>query len=458
MTENDGFLFSGLLNQGQRVLKLAGMTVAVAGAYAHSRLRQALSSTPPDAAELAGLHHTIGAEIAQTLGELKGAAMKVGQIASQTRGLLPLPIAQALEQLQKAAPPLPFKLIRRQLRAELGVAPEQAFAWFDVQPCAAASIGQVHRARTHDGREVVVKVQYPGVARACDSDLAQLRLLLRMGRLLNLRPDVLDRLFAEIQARVKEELDYCTEANNIRHFREFHRAEEGVIIPDVIEEFSTKRILTLQYEPGDDLSEVKPPRYEQRTIDELGLRLFRTMTRQLFLLQAVHADPHPGNFAFRPDGALVIYDFGCIKKLDAATVRSYRELVAAFLEADYAALDRALLALGIRIKEGPPLTTDYYAAWRDILIPLFLADKPFDFANSTLHEEVMRQAPGVIQRLDSLQPAAELVYINRMMGGHYWTLLRLGGKLSLLGELEKLLDQKQPGQPVSGCDPRRLEA
>lgn len=443
MSESDGFSFSDLLTRSQRMLRLAGMTATVAANYAHSRLRRALSSQPPDAAELTDLYQTIGEEIAHTLGQLKGAAMKAGQFASQLRELLPTPLAQALEPLQKAVPPAPFKVIRRQFRAELKIAPEQAFAWFDAQPFAAASIGQAHRARTRDGREVVVKVQYPGVARACDADLAQLKLLLRLGGLFNLDRAALDRLFEEVRARLREELDYRREAANIRRFREFHRADEGVVIPEVVAEFSGKRILTLRYEPGDDLSEVKPPRYDPTVVDALGIRLFRTLARQLFLLQAVHADPHPGNFAFRPDGALVLYDFGCVKRLDRKTIQSYRELVRAFLQADYPALDRALLALGVRIEGSPPVEADYYAEWREILIPPFRADKPFDFADSTLHENVMRQAPGMLQRLDSFQPAAELVYINRVIGGHYWNLLRLGVRASFRTELEQLLAEEK---------------
>jgi predicted unusual protein kinase regulating ubiquinone biosynthesis (AarF/ABC1/UbiB family) len=445
--DNNGFSLGGLFNQGQRVLKLAGMTVAVAGSYAQNRLKQVLFSAPPDETGLADLYRAIGEEVAQTLGELKGAAMKVGQIASQTRGLLPPPITEALETLQKAAPPLPFKVIRKQIRSELKTAPEQLFAWIDTRPFAAASIGQVHRARTHDGREVIVKVQYPGVARSCDSDLAQLKLLLQVGRLINLKGEVLDQLFEEIRTRIHEELDYHKEAENIRCFRRFHENDAAVVIPAVVDELSTRRVLTLEYEPGDHLSEVKPPRYSQAVINQLGRRLFQTMVKQLLLLQAVHVDPHPGNFAFRPDGALVIYDFGCIKKLQPTIVRAYRDAIAAFLEGDFAALDQAMIDLGVRIEDGPPVAADYYALWRDILIRPFLAGVPFDFSVSTLHEDVVRQAPGILKRLDSFQPAADIVYINRMLGGHYWNLLQLGVKVSFFDDFQQLLESEPMSYP-----------
>lgn len=431
---------AGLSRPHRRFLKLAGMTATVAGRYARHQLQNWLTNGPPDTAELTELYHTIGDTLADTLGQLKGAAMKVGQFAAQTRGLLPPEVAAALARLQSAAPPMPFGVIADQLQAELGKPPETLFAWFDEVPFAAASIGQVHRARTHDGREVVVKVQYPGVDRCCDADLSQLKLLFRVGRLLKVKGEVLDQLLAEIRARLHEELDYTREARNLRLFRRFHRHDPGVVIPTVIAPLCSGRVLTLSYEAGDPISAVKPPRYSQELINRLGQRLFHTLARQLFLLQALHADPHPGNLAFRPDGTLVMYDFGCIKQLQPGTVAAYRAAVQAFLDEDYAALDRALVALGVRIPDGPPVASDYYADWRQLLIRPFLADIPFDFSTSTLHEEVVERAPALFQRLDSFQPAAEIVYLDRTVGGHYWTLCQLGVHASFHHDLRRLLE------------------
>lgn len=432
---------SRLTGYRKRLLRLAGMTVSVAGSYAHSRVKQFLFPSQTDPEELSELYRAIGNEIADTLGELKGAAMKVGQIVSQTKGLLPPEISQALEKLQQTAPPMPFEVIRAQLQSELGAAPEKRFAWIDEAPFAAASIGQVHRARTFSGREVIVKVQYPGVAESCDSDLTQLKWLLQMGRLFKLRAEVIDGLFQEIRARIDEELDYANEARNIRLFKRFHRNDKGVVIPAVVGSLSSQRVLTLHYEPGDPLHEVKAPRYGQDVIDRLSKRLFRTMVKQLLFLHAVHVDPHPGNFAFRPDGTLVIYDFGCIKQLRPEIVTAYREAMEAFLAADYARLDRALIELGVRIPDGPPVEGEYYGLWRAILIPPFRADKTFDFSTSTLHEEVLRQIPGILKRMDSFQPPSEVAYIDRMMGGHYWNLVRLGAKVSFFHDLRQLLDR-----------------
>lgn len=438
-----------LARHQKRFIKLAGMTASVTGSYAQNRAKRLLLPNQSSAEDLSDLYRMLGNEIADTLGELKGAAMKVGQIASQVKDLLPPEITDALEKLQKAAPPMAFSVIEEQIRRELGAAPQQLFAWIDSKPFAAASIGQVHRARTHEGYDVIVKIQYPDVAQSCDSDLFQLKLLLQMGRLVKIQGQVLDKLFEEIKARIHEELDYVNEANNIRFFRQFHQTDKNIVIPQVIDGLSSRQVLTLTYEPGDPIDDVKSPRYSQGMINQLGRQLFQTMAKQLFLLHAVHADPQPGNFAFRPDGSIVMYDFGCVKKLDLATVEAYRQAVTAFLEADYAGLDHAMQGLGFRTLDGPAIGAEYYARWRNILIQPFLADQPFDFGTSTLHEEIIRYSPEVLKRLESFQPAAEVVYIDRMLGGHYWTLSRLGVKASFLAELSGLLQQDFNVAPLS---------
>jgi predicted unusual protein kinase regulating ubiquinone biosynthesis (AarF/ABC1/UbiB family) len=432
-----------LNHHNKRVMKLAGMTLSVASGYAQHRIKGILSPTKKRHDELSELYLTLGKEIAETLGELKGAAMKVGQIASQAKGLLPPEISQALEKLQKTASPLPFTVIKQQIERELDAPLELLFAWIEETPFAAASIGQVHRACTKDGHEVIVKVQYPGVRQSCDSDLLQLKVLLQMGRLVKIQGRVLNALFDEIRARIHEELDYINEANNIRLFRHCHRNDKNIVIPDVIDDLSTKQILTLTYEPGDSINEVKSPRYSEEVINQLGRRLFQALAKQLFLFHVVHADPQPGNFAFRPDGTLVVYDFGCVKKLKPETVEAYRAGTQAFLEEDYRRLDEAMIKLGIRIADGPPVEAEYYAFWRNILIQPFLADRSFDFATSRLHDEIVHNTPEIIRRLDSFQPAVETVYIDRVLGGHYWTLYKLGVNVSFFQDIMVYLGSNQ---------------
>jgi len=306
-------------------------------------------------------------------------------------------------------------------------------------PYASASIGQVHRARLHDGTDVIVKVQYPGVDESCDSDLKQLRMTLRLGGLLKMPKESVDQLFAEIRLRLHEELDYENEARNIQLFRDFHQDQPWVLIPAVIDSRSTRRVLTLELVEGDHVSQVTPDRYDQDTINLIGHRIFMIMADQLFRFQCIHGDPHAGNFAYRPDGSIVLYDFGCVKKLKPEIVEAYRKALIAALEEDYEALDRHLIDLGARVGSQPAVDEAYYAMWRDILIVPFQGDEPYDFAEADIHKHVAAKTSTVFKYLDYFKPPVESIFIDRMIAGHYWMLKRLGVQAAFRVELEKYL-------------------
>lgn len=430
--------------KGKRFMKLAGMSASVASRYAGNKVKQAFQNAEKRAESASQLYENVGNDLADTLGELKGAVMKVGQVASQAKGFLPEEVSTALTKLQKEAPPMPYEVIESQIEKNLGKAPEELFARFDREPFAAASIGQVHRAQTPDGREVVVKIQYPSVRESVDSDMAHLKFALRASRLMKVKKEVADAYFAEIRERLIEELDYVNEAANLNLFREFHsKHDKKLVIPEVIDEFSTHEVLTLSFEPGDHIDEVKDKDYSDEVITEIGHRIFQVMGREIFDLKAVHGDPHPGNFAFRPDGSVVMYDFGCIKKLDPHIVKHYRDIVEAGMQGDYDALDQALTAMGGRIASGPKVEDEYYEMWREIFLRPFMSDEPFDFATATMHEDVMKNMPKAIRRMDSFQPVVETAFIDRAVGGHYNTMCALGVKAAFANELYELLEIPQ---------------
>jgi predicted unusual protein kinase regulating ubiquinone biosynthesis (AarF/ABC1/UbiB family) len=421
-----------------RFLKLAGMTASVAGQYAGQRARRLLGTENEEGARSESYTRMAG-QIAETLGELKGAVMKVGQIASQTQDFLPREFSEALEKLQREAPPMPFEVIAEQIETELGKSLGELFEYIQDTPYASASIGQVHRARLHDGTDVIVKVQYPGVDESCDSDLKQLRLTLRLGGLLKMPKASVDQLFAEIRERLKEELDYENEARNIRLFRRFHQDQPWVRIPAVIDSHSTRRVLTLELVEGDHVSQVTPDRYDQATINLIGHRIFTLMADQLFRFQCIHGDPHAGNFAYRPDGTVILYDFGCVKKLKPEIVEAYRKALIAALNEDYEALDQHLIDLGARVEDQPAVDEAYYAMWRDILIVPFLDDQPYDFGEADIHKRVAAKTSTVFQYLNRFQPPVESLFIDRMIAGHYWMLKRLGVQAAFRPDLERYL-------------------
>ncbi|UZE95409.1 ABC1 kinase family protein [Alkalimarinus alittae] len=423
-----------------RFMKLAGMTASVAGRYASEKVRSSFSSDDEKEDRRSKTYDKMANDIVSTLGELKGAVMKVGQIASQTQDFLPKEFSSALQKLQKEAPPMDFSLIRQQIKDELGAEPEAIFDTFDQEPYAAASIGQVHRAKTKDGREVIVKVQYPGVDKSCDSDLKQLRMTLKLGGLLKIPKESVDQLFQEILERLHEELDYQNEATNIKRFQEFHKDDEGLIIPTVLDELSTRRILTMELVEGDHLSELDRSIYTQDVINLIGHRIFTTMADQLFKFQCIHGDPHAGNFAFRPDGTVIMYDFGCVKQLKPEIVTAYKAALNAGIGKDYKLLDKRLIELGVRVEGKPALDEGYYAMWRDIFItPFEHKDEIYDFAQASLHTKVASKAPTVFKHLDSFKPPVESLFIDRLIAGHYWMMKNLGVQAAFRNELEAYL-------------------
>ena len=423
-----------------RFLKLAGMTASVAGRYAAQKVHGVFTDDEARKQKRLGeTYEKMADDIVDTLGELKGAVMKIGQIASQTQDFLPLEFSNALQKLQKEAPPVDFSVIKTQVEQELGGSIESLFLAFDETPYAAASIGQVHRATLLDGREVIVKVQYPGVDRSCDSDLKQLRLTLKLGGLIKMPKASVDDLFDEIKARLHEELDYKQEAKNLKRFRDFHQRHSFVFVPEVIDALSTSHILTLEYLQGDQFSNTSTLKYPQEVINLIGHNLFTLLADQLFIFKQIHGDPHPGNFAFRPDGSIIVYDFGCVKVLKPDIVAAYRDAIVASLEEDYASVDNAMLRLGARVEGKANPGASYYSVWRNIFFEPFFSDKAFDFKNSDLHVQVAKEIPLFFEYLSHFKPPVESLYIDRMISGHYWIMKSLGVKASFKSPLNRYL-------------------
>jgi predicted unusual protein kinase regulating ubiquinone biosynthesis (AarF/ABC1/UbiB family) len=421
--------------KGKRLLRLASMTARVATGYTASRVKAVFQSKEAAARDRVRAHEQAGELIAQTLGELKGAVMKVGQMASIAGDLLPKELADALGALQREAPPMDFEVIAEQVERELGSAPASLFERFDEKPFASASIGQVHRARTDDGREVVVKVQYPGVDAAVDSDLAHLKIALRASGLVRVKRKVLDDVFGELRARLHEELDYCNEADNVRLFGEYYQGHPDVVVPQVVGERSSQRVLTLTYEPGRHITELDA--FPQEVRNEVGEVLFRMLADQIFNLKILHADPNPGNFAFRPDGTVVLYDFGCVKRLDPNIIQAYRDTIRAGFAEDYAGVEDGLRRLGARNLEGPEVPLDYYKPWRDIFMRPLLGDEPYDYGSSRLQQDAIKLVPGFLTKyLGSFQPPVELVFLDRVVVGTYGNLRKLRAQ----GQYRRLLE------------------
>ena len=406
---------------GRRFMKLASMTASIATKTVSNSIKNLTADEEQKNAARSQLFQDIGIQIADTLGEMKGAVMKVGQIASQYKDIFPPEVAKAISKLQRQAPAMPFAEIKAQVEKELGKPLDKIFKHFDETPFAAASIGQVHKAILPNGEQVVVKVQYPGVDEACESDLKQVRLALRLMGVLKIDRKLQDRLFQEIQESLDNELNYQIEAQNLEVARTFHAAlDDKIIIPQVFKDYSSRHILTLSLEQGENIETAST--WSQRTRNTLGRRLLRAMGQEIFYLKRFHCDPHPGNFAFRQDGSVVIYDYGGVKTLSNDVVHHFRQLIHAARAQDIAEIEQHLDALQAISALGK-FPEDLYLQWLEVLMrPL---TTHYDFAENSAHHDGVELVKSSLKYWDVFKPSPDTLMVNRTVSGHYWNLIHL---------------------------------
>src|SRR3954462_1255945 len=284
-------------------------------------------------------------QIVDVLGQMKGAAMKVGQVASfiDLSGMPPeaQEMFQAkLAELRDSAPKVSFKEMRKVIEADYGERLGDVFAEFEEEPLAAASIGQVYRARLHDGRDVAVKVQYPGVAQAVRADLQNVGLLLRAAKRMapGLDPKAMAR---EIRERMTEELDYEHEAQAQRAFARAWRDHPIVVIPDVVTSLSREHVLVSEWIDGIGFEEVK--KLDQAQRDRFGEIVFRFFFGSLYRMGHFSGDPHPGHYLLMADGRVAFMDFGMTKRIPVTQIEQETAVIRAGLEGDAEALHARLV-------------------------------------------------------------------------------------------------------------------
>ena len=290
-------------------------------------------------------------DVATTLGTMKGVLMKLGQMASYVDDGLTPAARRTLSRLQDSVPPMSPELAARVVTEELGRPPEQAFATWDPEPIAAASIGQVHRAITLDGRAVAVKVQYPGIAETFAADLGNVALLRRMLKITAPSQDV-DALLAELRERITEELDYRAEARNQQLFARYYQGHPTIHIPEIIEELSTRRLVTSDLADGARFAELAS--WSQTERDLAAETIYRFVFRSLYEMHAFNGDPHPGNYLFGGGGRVTFLDFGLVKHFTADELRPLVEMVKHLcVENDPEAFRRAMVEAGFLMPDTP---------------------------------------------------------------------------------------------------------
>jgi predicted unusual protein kinase regulating ubiquinone biosynthesis (AarF/ABC1/UbiB family) len=361
-TSGRGLLIGSFM--GRRLVRRAWLRVRMAVARRERR---------KELAARAGIRSA--EEAAQLLGSMKGVFMKVGQIVSFAHDALPDQAKAVLQGLQKDAPPMSFDLVRALLEAELRGDLASRFKSIEETPLAAASIGQVHRARLRDGSDVVVKVQYPGVDAAIEQDLAALD---RMGRVIGTVNPAFDAaaLLAELRDRIVEELDYRREARHQDLFRRLWEGHPLIRVPRVYPEHTTKRVLTQDHVRGAafyDFVRMADPREKQVASAAIADFVFDSM----FCHLVYNGDPHPGNYLFHEDGAVTFIDFGCVKRFSPESMARIKRFFRAILEEDRATFDDHVIPLGL-VRPGRTWDRErMWAHWRYHLEPYWAGDFAF---------------------------------------------------------------------------------
>ncbi len=422
----------------RRLASLSGLTSRVTSSYVGQRLVGAFQDAEARQQTMERLHVRNAERIVETVGRLKGAAMKVGQSVAMVAGSLDLPeeVRGVLGRLHDKVEPIPFEQIREDVEASLGRPLLEAFASFDPEPLGTASLGQVHGARLPDGREVVVKVLHRGVEGSVASDLSALKAVLVTGRLLNRDRAEVDAMFEEIRIRLEEELDYLQEAANIADFQRFFAGDERVRIPGVHHGWSTERVLTLDRLPGMPLEtflQTASPDARQRA----GVTLVDMFYRMVYKHNTLHADPHPGNYLFEADGRVGLLDYGCVRRFDPYWIAHYASAALAAVARDRQSCLDHCRAIDCLDADAPEAANE--ALWRFCELLTWPYRQGGYELGGEQDEALFKEIPVAIARLvqhRQIHSTRELLFMHRSLGGIYALERRLRPRAAWLTLLE----------------------
>ncbi|MGR3433577.1 MAG: ABC1 kinase family protein [Shimia sp.] len=419
-------------SRAARLGGLSTMTAGVAGRMAVGAAGELIQGRRPEMRDLLLTPANVG-RIADRLARMRGAAMKVGQLISMDTGeMLPPELADLMARLRAEADPMPPRQLKAVLTEAWGADFVRRFERFDTRPIAAASIGQVHRARTRDGRDLAIKVQYPGVARSIDSDVDNVAALIRMSGLLpaGLR---IDGLMAEAKAQLHEEADYTREAAQMARFAAALAGDDRFVVPEPQADLSTGSVLAMTFVPGRPIeAAIDGP---EAVRDGLMTRLIELLFRELFELGFMQTDPNFANFLYDGD-RVVLLDFGATRDVPPALAEGYRALLRAALAGDRDGLAAAALRLGFY---GPDTQAHHRAMVLGLMEEVFgrMAQPVFGFADPGLMAALHERGTEMSRERDFIHiPPTDVLFLQRKFAG----LFLLGGKLGARVPVRALLE------------------
>ena len=385
------------------------------------------------------LHSNNATDIYKSLSELKGSALKVAQMMSMDKNLLPRAYQDKFTMAQYSAPPLSYPLVVKTFQRYFGKPPESIFETFTRSAVNAASIGQVHQA-TKDGKTFAVKIQYPGVSDSVSSDLKLVRPFAL--RLLNMNEKELDHYMEEVEERLVEETDYTLEVQRSREISEACAHIPNLKFPTYYDEFSSERVITMDWISGKHIKEWMETNPTQAAKNQIGQALWDFYHHQVHNLKQVHADPHPGNFILQEDATLGIIDFGCVKVIPEDFYQGYFALMKKGMVLEEEAMDRIFYSLDfITDKDSEEGKVYFKGVFKEMISLLgkpFHVDR-FDFADNTYFEQIFQLGDRIsndkmFKKSRQARGSKHGLYINRTYFGLY----------NLLNQLQAEVDTTKP--------------
>jgi predicted unusual protein kinase regulating ubiquinone biosynthesis (AarF/ABC1/UbiB family) len=371
-------------------------------------------------------------DIYDGLKSLKGSALKVAQMLSMEKNIMPKAYVEKFSLAQFSVPPLSAPLVRKTFKNYLGKYPEDIFDTFDAQSVNAASIGQVHRA-TLDGKKIAVKIQYPGVAQSISSDLALVKpFALKM---FNIQAKDSDKYFKEVEDKLVEETDYLLEIKQSMEMAAACKQIENLRFPIYYPELSCEKIISMDWMEGLHLSELAAMGYSEEIKDKLSQTLWDFYMYQMHVLRKVHADPHPGNFMIDNDFNLIAIDFGCIKQVPEEFYVPYFELAKKESINNPAIFDQKLRELEILRPDDTPDEVVYFSKLFHEMLSLFTQPfhvDTFDFSDAVFFGKIAELGEKYakdtqLKKMNGNRGSKHFLYINRTFFGLYNLLHDLGG-------------------------------
>ena len=392
-------------------------------------------------------------DIYDGLKELKGSALKVAQMLSMEKNILPRAYVEKFSLAQFSVPPLSAPLVKKTFRRYFSANPDQVFDSFSEQSVNAASIGQVHKA-TLKGKTLAVKIQYPGVAESISSDLAMVKPIAK--KMFNIKGEGSDQYFQEVENKLNEETDYKRELNQSRQMAQDCRHIPNLRFPRYYPELSSERVLTMDWMNGQHLSQWCQKPFSAEQGQKIGQTLWDFYMYQMHVLRRIHADPHPGNFLIDQQDNLMVIDFGCLKEIPDEFYGPYFELAKKENLENPEYFERQLYALEILKPDDSPKEKDFFYSIFHEMLSLFT--KPFhsdtfDFSDQTFFDQIGELGQkyandSALREMNGNRGSKHFIYINRTFFGLYNLMFDLKAKDVVINNYRSYANQEASQEAV----------